>query len=189
MCECLFSQFGFFQTDLRNQLKSDKLHDLQEVKRSVYEKDTEKENRTSKIVGSDELPTLHEDSSSGSESGSSENDMILLDGEALDDYVGSVDLSEFSYNQVMCNWLDALGSSDSIDNDEEEEQDDNQDSLTLSRSILDMRHDNGVAYQEANPLPISNNPHYPQERLSGFRAKKVTLQQLFDNFIALPSVE
>ena len=115
--------------------------------------------------------------------------MILLDGEALDDYVGSVDLSELSYNQVMRNWLDALGSSDWIDNDEEEEQDDNQDSLTLSRSILDMRHDNGVAYQEANPLPISNNPHYPQERLSGFRAKKVTLQQLFDNFIALPSVE
>ena len=170
-------------------MKSNKLDDLQEVKRSVYEKDTEKENRTSKIVGSDELPKLHEDSSSGSESGSSENDMILLDGEALDNYVGSVDLSEFSYNQVMRNWLDALGSSDLIDNDEEEEQDDNQDSLTLSRSIVDMRHDNSVAYREANPLPISNNPHYPQERLSGFRAKKVTLQQLFDNFIALPSVE
>ena len=85
--------------------------------------------------------------------------MTLLDGEALDDYVGSVDLSEFSYNQVMHNWLDALESSDSIDNDEEEEQDDNQDSLTLSRSIVDMRHDNSVAYWEANPLPILNNPH------------------------------
>ena len=38
-CERLFSRFGFFQTCLRNRLGPKKIHHLEEVKRSVSDKD------------------------------------------------------------------------------------------------------------------------------------------------------
>ena len=52
--------------------------------------------------------------------------------------------------------------------------------------IEEMKFDDGEAYRATNPLPEENNPSYPQQRLPGFRAKKMLLQQLFDNFTKLP---
>ena len=189
-CERLFSRFGFFQTNLRNRLKSEKLHALQEVKRSVCEKDQVEQQRTSKVVKSIELPKSAKND--GAEQ-SLDDGVELLDGEALSDSVNNVNASEFSYAQVMENWLNGLslgtGSGDDDATNEENSIDDDNDKtnlLALNRDIEEMKFDDGKAYRAANPLPQVNNSEYPQERLTGFRAKKMRLQQLFDNLIELP---
>ena len=80
-CERLLSLFGFFQKDLRNRLGSEKMHDLQEVKRSMCEKYCNEEHWTSKIISSLELDKVN------AEDGhiSSDEDEVLASDDEEDD--------------------------------------------------------------------------------------------------------
>ena len=169
-------------------MKSDKLHALQKVKRSVYEKDQVEQQQTSKIVQNVELPKLARNCDTDQ---SLEENVAILGSEALDDFLNNANASEFSYAQVMENWLSGLSLSsgdDDVTDEEDSNGDDNDETnlLVLNRKIEEMKFDDDEACRATNPLPEENNWSYPQQRLTGFRAKKMLLQQLFDNLIKLP---
>lgn len=189
-CERLFSNFGFFRTDLRNRLKPDKLHKLQEVKRRVYELDQAQEHKRGKIVSSKELskmnqiptPALLRAVNFSRDCDEPEN------AAEIEAFLAGIGSDNMNFNNVLSDWLLKLDEANAEDVDERDSslpEDESEHDVALEAQ--NMKYDDGSTYRASNPWPSDNDIHYPQEVLKGFRSKKVTLKTLFDNFVDLPN--
>ena len=85
---------------MRNRLNSDKSHALQEVKRSVYEKDTLNKKQKAKFVDITELQKIwlhYSNSASESKSG---DDLDLHDENDLQNFVRAIDVTEIYMEEL-----------------------------------------------------------------------------------------
>ena len=174
---------------MRNRLGSGKIHDLQEVKRTVYEKDANEDMRHSKNLLRKELPKLKQYEGLSDDGDNIDND----DNNINNSITEELQENDSALESLLSNWIVALGDEGEAPLDEDEEVGMTECSdceYNFSSEVLNMKFDDGRVYRDLNPLLCRQNvPNYPQEKLGGLRASKIMLHLLFNNIISLSGEE